>query len=140
MSRRDNKILDKFEPSLTKQSFKDECNINNIVAKFSQTGTCNHVNARNPRYIDCVGVQDYQHALDIVHSAEEQFDALPAKIRAKFDNDPAKLMAYMDDPANAQEAAELGLIATPPDAPKSAPTEAKNAPTSTSQDTVAPKP
>lgn len=134
MSRKNNKVVDFFEPTLTKQSFKDDCDINKIVAKYAATGVLNHINARNPRYIDCVGVPDYQAALDMINTANEQFDALPAKIRARFGNDPEQLLAFMDDPANAEEAAKLGLIKAPekelekepekaPEVPKSAPTD-----------------
>lgn len=117
MSRKDNKVVDFFEPTLTKQSFRDECNINNILAKYINTGQFAHVNARNPRYIDCVGVQDYQAALDLVDATQAQFDALPSKIRARFANDPEQLLAFLDDPKNAAEAAELGLVKTPDSAP-----------------------
>jgi len=110
MSRKDNKVVSNFEPTLTKQSFKDECNINNIVAKYMRTGQCTHLNSHKPRYIDCVGVADYQDALAIVAAAQREFDALPAKVRARFANDPCAMVAFVDDPKNLDDAVKLGLL------------------------------
>lgn len=39
-------------PSLTKQSFKDECDINQIVAKFEKTGLVNHLARGVPQFAD----------------------------------------------------------------------------------------
>jgi hypothetical protein len=36
--------------------------------------------------------------------------ALPANIRSRFDNDPAKLIDFMENPANREEAESLGLV------------------------------
>lgn len=131
MSRIDNKIVTDFEPTLTKQSFKDECNINNIVAKYQRTGQVTHLNSVKPRYLDCVGVADYQHALDIVNAAGAEFDGLPAKLRARFANDPAKLIAFCDDPQNYDEAVKLGLVAAPETAVQTVSEEPKNQSTQT---------
>jgi phage internal scaffolding protein len=123
MSRKNNKVLKDFEPTLTKQSFKDECNINNIVAKFAITGQLPQ-SSRKPRYMDCVGVDSYQDALAIVDLAAAHFSALPAKVRARFANDPVKMVAFLEDPNNAEEAIKLGL-AEPKNAPANTPEEAK---------------
>ena len=42
-------------PSLTKQSFKDECNINNIMSKYMKDGLIGHVNKHQGRYDDLPG-------------------------------------------------------------------------------------
>jgi len=124
MSRKNNKVLKDFEPTLTKQSFKDECNINNIVAKFALTGQLPQ-SARKPRYMDCVGVENYQDALAIVDLAAAHFSALPAKVRARFANDPTKMVSFLDDPNNADEAVKLGLI-DPKTAPVNTPESAES--------------
>jgi hypothetical protein len=38
------------------------------------------------------------------------FEDLPAEVRFKFDNKPAELLKFMSDPANADEAIDLGLF------------------------------
>jgi len=40
------------EPSLTRQSFKDECDVNQIVKRYTETGMINHIPRANPEYGD----------------------------------------------------------------------------------------
>lgn len=115
MSRRHPTALDCTESKvLTKQSFKDECNINNIMAKWMRDGTIDHMAKNPPTYGDFSTVDEYQTAQNKVLMAQASFDAMPAKIRDRMDNDPATFMAFMQDPANNEEAISLGLIPAPP--------------------------
>ena len=113
MSKRDNRVVTNFGPTLTKQSFAADCNVNNVVAKYASLGVLNHLNPEKPRYIDCVSVPDYQASLDIIQRATDQFVALPAKIRAHFANDPAEFLQFCSDPANAQALVKMGLAVVP---------------------------
>lgn len=97
------------EPSLAQQHFKDECDINNILRQFNITGLLPE-SPLSPRYGDFTGISDYHTALNRVISAQNEFDALPAQIRARFDNDPANLIEFLNDEANRPEAEELGLV------------------------------
>lgn len=101
------------DPSRTKQSFVDECDINKIVARASQTGFIAHANKRVPHYGDYSNVVDFQTAIERVRIAEDQFNALPAKIRSRFKNDPAEFLAFVGDEKNKDEAIELGLFSKP---------------------------
>lgn len=38
------------EPSLTRQSFAEECDINNIVGTYTETGMINHIPRHEPQY------------------------------------------------------------------------------------------
>lgn len=98
------------EPTLTKQSFRDECDINNIIDRFMKTGVLTHENSSKPQFGDYLGFSDYQDSLNQVIAADEAFDSLPAKVRARFDNDPAKLLAFVGDSENRDEMISLGLI------------------------------
>lgn len=99
------------EPSLTKQQFKDEADINKIIAKYKKTGMpTNYLNNREPVYRDVSSVPSYQEALDVVRTAQDTFMAMPSNVRSRFDNDPAKLLAFLQDPANAEEGVKLGLL------------------------------
>lgn len=96
----------------TRQSFKEECDINNIMARFSRTGVLDFVNRLEPRYGDVTGL-DYQQAMDVVATARSMFEDLPSALRARFENDPAQLLDFMADPANRDEAVKLGLSPRP---------------------------
>lgn len=93
-----------------KQSMREECDINNIVATYAQTGLLTPVNVRPPMFIDVSGVEDYRQALDMVIAADKLFMQLPAKTRALFDNDPAVFLDFSADPQNADELRDLGLL------------------------------
>lgn len=96
-------------PSRTKQSFRDECDINNILRKFNVTGQL-PIGSVQPQYGDFSGITDYQSALNAVMAAQDSFLALPAKVRAKFDNDPALFVEFASNEANKDEMKALGLL------------------------------
>jgi phage internal scaffolding protein len=97
------------KPSRTKQSFRDECDINNILRQFNVTGQL-PVGSVQPQYGDFSGITDYQSALNAVMAAQDSFLELPAKIRAKFQNDPALFVEFASDEANKDEMKALGLL------------------------------
>jgi phage internal scaffolding protein len=97
------------EPSLAQQHFKDECDINNILRQFNITGQLPGT-PLSPRYGDFSGISDYHTAMNRVIAAQDEFDALPAQIRARFDNDPANLIEFLENSDNRPEAEELGLV------------------------------
>jgi phage internal scaffolding protein len=97
------------EPSLAQQHFKDECDINNILRQFNITGLLPE-QPLSPRYGDFTGIGDYHTALNRVIAAQDEFDALPATIRARFGNDPAQLIEFLENSDNRPEAEELGLV------------------------------
>jgi len=98
-------------PSMTKQSFAAECDINNILKQYKKTGMIQHINAQaqSGRYMDLPDESDFQTALNTVMEAEAAFASLPSKLRQRFGNDPAEFLEWMADPANQAEAIELGL-------------------------------
>lgn len=103
-------VADVGEVSMTKQEFKDECNINNIMAQYQKTGLVNHLNKYEGRYDDVSGAVSYQEAHDIMMRAESMFMSVPSSIRAKFDNDPGKFLEFVTDPANSEEMRKMGLM------------------------------
>lgn len=102
--------------SRTKQSFRDECDINRIMARYQNTGVLEFVQKREARYAD-VSAVDYQEACNLVAGAQSMFHELPSALRARFDNDPAQLLAFLDNPSNLQEAIELGIVNPPASVP-----------------------
>jgi phage internal scaffolding protein len=97
------------EPTRAQQHHRDECDINQILERFGKTGQM-PVNAISGTYGDFSGVHDYHTALNAIIASENEFAALPAIIRNRFQNDPANLIEFLDDPANKQQAQELGLV------------------------------
>lgn len=114
-----------FDPleNRTKQSFKDECDINKIMSKWRRTGVLEHMAAAPPVYGDFDNYMEYQDAQNRLISADAAFAALPSHIRKRMDNDPAKFLEFMADPENLEEAQELGLARKPSDPAKTVPTD-----------------
>jgi len=101
------------EKSLTVQSEKDACDINVIVENFAKTGLLPGA-AGVPAYGDfSEATVSFQEAHNIVINAQNAFNALPAKIRKEFDNDPGKFLDFVDDPKNADELIKMGLREAP---------------------------
>lgn len=101
--------LDCGTVSMTKQSFAEECDINTIVKRFRLTGEM-PTDVRMPEFGDYKDVKDFHTAMNAVALANEAFDAMPAEVRAKFQNDPAKFVDFCLDDANYEEAKKLGLV------------------------------
>jgi phage internal scaffolding protein len=105
------------DATLTQQHFKDECDINNILRQFNVTGLLPE-NPLSPRYGDFTGISDYHTALNQVIAAEDEFMRLPADLRARFENDPAQLIEFLENSNNKDEAIKLGLVNKPEDLPQ----------------------
>ena len=97
------------DASLAQQHFKEECDINTILQKFNISGILPE-STLSPRYGDFTGIGDYHTALNRVIAAQDEFDGLPATIRARFNNDPAELIEFLENSENRPEAEELGLV------------------------------
>ena len=101
------------EPSRTKQSFKEEVDINTLVKRFGITGQM-PVPSRLPTYDDFTGIDDYQSALNALLDASAAFYDLSANVRRKFDNDPQQFLEYVNNPDNRESLYDLGLAIRPP--------------------------
>lgn len=99
------------DPTLAQQQFKDEVNINTIIARAMQTGDMSAFTPNDrAQFIDASVYDDYQSALDTLQTVEEDFYSLPADLRKEFDNDADKYVEFMSDDANHAKAVELGLL------------------------------
>ena len=97
------------EPTMTKQSFKDDCDINVIMDRYARTGVLPQ-SATPPKALDLVGLPaPYKEAMDYIISANTAFAEMPAKIRAQFDNDPARFVEFCSNPDNRNAIIEMGL-------------------------------
>lgn len=115
-------------PSLTKQEFAQEADINYLLAQYEKHGIIPDTNSQQPIYADCTApeLSDYHRAQNMVVDTNERFASLPAKVRERFANDPIIMLQFLSDGANYKEAVELGLIPPEPapTSPSSPPSEA----------------
>lgn len=114
---------------MTKQAFKDECDINNIVSKFQQ-GVIPVTNNLEPQYGESP-VMDLKEALDTVFGVRGEFAELSPEQRALFNHQEENYFDFLADPdgyyseirANfvSQSGAKVGS-----DSPSADPSETKN--------------
>lgn len=97
------------EESKTQQSFKDECDVNTIMAKYQKFGLLEHVNTHQGDYGEFLGYPDFHEAMNAVRQAEEMFLTIPSEIRAQFGNSPEAFLQFAQDENNHDRMVELGL-------------------------------
>jgi len=97
----------------TKQQFKDECDVNLLMARYLKTGILDGSDPSKARYMDVSAPFSFHEAMNFVADAQGQFYNLPSNIRARFSNDPGELLSFLDNPYNTAEAIALGLVRDP---------------------------
>ncbi len=105
-------------PSRTKQSFRDEVNINSIIRRFERNGMVTHLNKTAPFFGDVSGITGYQDAMNKVIEAKQLFMKMSPDVREKFKNNPENMIQYLSDDKNKEEAIKLGIIKKPIEPPK----------------------
>lgn len=103
----------------THQEFREECDINTIMARYNATGVMPQPwkSPPKPLWGDFSSVPEFQAAQQLLVDARDAFLSLPAKVRARFHNDPAEVLAFVHDPDNLEEARKLGLANPAPPSP-----------------------
>jgi len=109
--------LDTGTDTVVQQHFKDECDVNKIMARFKVSGQLPQVQAKPAEYLDCSLLTGYQESLHIVEEARRLFYSIPSEIRSRFDNNPQRFVDFASDPANLPQLVELGLAKAPPAPP-----------------------
>lgn len=94
---------------VVQQSFRDETDINRIVARFTLSGALPPEHQREGQYRDVSSV-DFLAAQNMVADIRSRFDRYPAKLRSKFSNSPHQMLRWLEDPENHPEAVRLGLL------------------------------
>lgn len=97
------------EESRTKQSFKDECDINRIMKRHAQTGLIDHLSTREPHYGDFSAAVDLHTAMEQVRAAQDDFAALPSEVRNLCLNNPEVLLRALASPEETAALFDAGL-------------------------------
>jgi len=120
------------------QSFKDDADINVIMARYRKTGHLvdpSRKATREPFFEDVsMAPEDYLEAQTRLQNAERAFMDLPSTVRNMFENSPAELLEWLQDEKNHEEARKLGLMN-----PRAEPEGEPPASTIADGDTSAPK-
>ncbi len=95
-----------FNDGRTKQSFRDETDINQILKRAQKSGTISHMTKFQPRYGDFSNF-DFLEAQVMLAKGGTIFDELPVELRREFNQSPAEFFDYVNDPANKERLAEL---------------------------------
>ncbi len=111
--RTDFKTQTKENRSKTNQKWKKSSDINEIVRKNRP-----QINQRNPELVqgreEALKIFDtgksFNDKMNELKVVENEFNALPAETRAYFENDVAQCIDFVTNPANREEAVQLGLL------------------------------
>lgn len=113
-----------FSENLCKQEFKDECDINKVLARYREGPPRPWASPPTLRFGDFAEAPDFLGAQLLVKQAEEQFNSLDVRVRDRFQHNPVRFLEFIHDPKNFAEAKALGLLraeAEPPSAPPPVP-------------------
>ncbi len=94
--------------SRTKQSFREESEISNILSRYVRTGVADHMNAHEGEY-GFASSLDFHQAMNLVTKADQMFEALPAVLRKRFNGAPGEFLDFVQNPENQEEMIKLGL-------------------------------
>ncbi|MBR6730596.1 MAG: hypothetical protein IKL90_04560 [Alphaproteobacteria bacterium] len=106
----------KCGPGMTEQNHMVDCDVNTTVARYVRTGAFgapNEIPTNPPDFSGFDQNFSFFKAQCMVAKAQQEFDALPSSIRSRFDNNPGKLISFLEDSSNQEEAVKLGLVEAP---------------------------
>lgn len=100
------------QPSLTKREFQDECDINNVVQRYSRANQ----QLQELRFTD--EVQDmsqltFHESSLIIAKARSTFESLPNKIRAHFNHSVEKYLDAHSSVEGMKKLNEFGILHIP---------------------------
>ncbi|QCQ84736.1 internal scaffolding protein [Blackfly microvirus SF02] len=110
-------------PSMTRQEFAEECDVNTLMKRYENYGTSMHmlrpdvlaVHAAGGSFVDFTEMPD--NLIDYlaqIKEAEDAFMSLPAVVRREFDNNAMHFVEFASDPSNLDQMRAWGLAAAAP--------------------------
>lgn len=100
------------EQSMTDPQYAMDCDLNRIMRRNDLTGIPSRGEGQ---FIDTSNIGSFADNLRAASAARNQFEELPAHIRARFGGDPIAFYEFCSDDSNHSEMVRLGLIAPQPD-------------------------
>lgn len=113
------------DKSLCRRSDQDAADINVIMEKM-KVGYEVPTGVRVPQYADFSEAMNFEESMNAIRAAQVSFMALPGKVRAEFNNDPQRFLAFCEERdssgvrVNFDRMVKLGL-AVKPEAPPEPP-------------------
>ena len=95
-----------YDDGRTKQSFRDETDINKILSRAQKTGTISHLAKHEARYGDFADFDFFDAQLKLTRG-REIFDDLPSEVRNEFGQSQAAFFQYVNDPKNIERLGQL---------------------------------
>lgn len=95
---------------LTSQAPREQVDINTIVKRMEAGQMLDSRILREGVYADVSDMGDLAESIQKVQKAWDDFMELPASVREKFDNNPTKLIDFLNDEKNRDEAVALGIV------------------------------
>lgn len=105
-----------FNDGRTKQSFKDQCDINKILKKAQRTGSLAFANKYDQQVFGEFEGYDLLEAHERIKRAENIFNELPSEVRREFANNAFAFIEFANDPENQGRLVELLPQLAEPDA------------------------
>lgn len=101
--------------SLTQQSESEFTTIRAYIDKYTRLGVLgNPARFSEAEFGDFASLpRDFGEAVDLINSVNEVFRALPAKVRARYGEDPARFAEALSDPAEIAALTQEGFIIPP---------------------------
>lgn len=96
-----------YSDGRTKQAFKDQADINKIIARVQVGETISHLAKYGATYGDFSDVDDLLQAHERLKAGRRIFDELPSEIRREFENDIGRFFNFVNNPANVDKLPEI---------------------------------
>ncbi len=98
--------------TMVREAFRDECDVNKIVARYALAGTM-PLTVAEAAYGDVSEVSDYKTALDLVYASKDRLSELPDAAREMYMKDPLGYWTALDATKERSDLVELGLLEAP---------------------------
>lgn len=96
----------KYKDGRTKQAFKDECDVNKIIARAQREGGIAHAQKYDKAVYGEFADYDLLTAFNMVEKANTIFADLPSEVRKEFNGDAFAFAAWASMPENADKLSE----------------------------------
>lgn len=100
---------DAYEDGVTKQAFKDQTDINQILERVGRGETLSHLAKHGATYGDFSEIDDLLDAQHKLQRGKAIFDELPSEVRREFENDIGAFFRFVNDPTRTSEDIERVL-------------------------------